>query len=124
MNYIQTKIKGVPYSRNKTRGNVAAPKEWTEAIISQTRHMPKVAEACILRVTFLLPPEKFPNDFPFGPDLDNLLKRFLDALNETIFSDAKGKDSCVLSLNAMKTKVESEEDAGALLEVLPITIGE
>jgi Holliday junction resolvase RusA-like endonuclease len=75
-----------------------------------------------LRVTFLLPPDKFPNDFPYGPDLDSLLKRFLDTLNETIFKDTQGGDSCVVSLHVMKTKVECPKEAGAILEVLPVTI--
>jgi Holliday junction resolvase RusA-like endonuclease len=52
--------------------------------------------------------------------LDNLLKRFQDALNVTIFSEAKGKDSCIISLTATKVKVTSSEEAGALLEVIPI----
>lgn len=124
MSYICKKIEGIPYSRNKIRGNVAASNEWTNAVIEQTRDLPKVREACILRVTFLLPPDKFPKDFPFGPDLDNLLKRFCDALNETIFSGSKGKDSCIVSLNVIKTRVENREDSGALLEVLPINISE
>ena len=124
MSYICKKITGIPYSRNKMRGNVAAPKEWTSAVIEQTRDLPKVREACILRVTFLLPPDKYPKDFPFGPDLDNLLKRFCDALNETVFSATKGKDSCVVSLNVIKTRVETKDEAGALLEVLPINISE
>ena len=124
MTYICKRITGIPYSRNKMRGNVAAPYEWTKAVIEQTRDLPKVREACILHVTFLLPPDKYPKDFPFGPDLDNLLKRFCDALNETIFGGTIGKDSCVVSLNVIKTRVETRDEAGALLEVLPVSIGE
>jgi Holliday junction resolvase RusA-like endonuclease len=70
----------------------------------------------------MLPPNKLPKDLPYGPDLDNLMKRLADALNETIFSETEGKDSCVIELNVMKTRVESENEAGALLEVLPIKI--
>jgi len=101
MKHIQCKIKGTPYSQRKVRGNVDAPGEWTETIKAQTEQLPKVKDACILKVTFLLPPDKFPADFPYGPDLDNLLKRFLDALNETIFSETQGQDSCVISLSAL-----------------------
>ncbi len=122
MTYICQKIKGVPYSKHKRRGRVYAPAEWTQKIIDQTKDLPKVKEACVLNVTFLLPPDKFPTDFPYGPDLDNLLKRFLDALNKTIFCETPGTDSCVVSLNVMKTKVELENVAGALLEVLPVSI--
>lgn len=122
MKYINHKISGIPYGRNKNRGDIEAPKKWTQAIIDQTKDLPKITEACILRVTFLLPPNKFPKDLPYGSDLDNLMKRFSDALNETIFSDTEGKDSCIIQMSIMKTKVDSEAEAGALLEVLPISI--
>ncbi len=122
MKHISYRISGVPYSRSKKRGDTQAPKKWTQAVIEQTKHLPKVTEACILRVTFLLPPNKFPKDFPYGPDLDNLMKRLSDALNQTIFSDTEGKDSCVVEMSVMKTMVESEAEAGTLLEVLPIKI--
>jgi Holliday junction resolvase RusA-like endonuclease len=122
MKHIYKKISGIPYGKFKTRGQKNALKDWTEEVIKQTQNLPKVREACILRVTFLLPPDKFPSDFPYGPDLDNLLKRFLDALNETIFKDTQGGDSCVVSLHGMKTKVDSLKEAGAILEVLPVTI--
>ena len=122
MNYINQKISGIPYGRNKNRGDIQGPGRWTEAIIEQTKELPKVRAACILRVTFLLPPNKFPTDLPYGPDLDNLMKTFSDALNETIFSDTEGKDSCIIEMSLMKTKVDSETEAGALLEVLPVSI--
>ncbi|MCK4792442.1 MAG: hypothetical protein KAV87_52415 [Desulfobacteraceae bacterium] len=122
MKHISQRIAGVPYSKNKTRGDTEAPKRWSETVIEQTKHLPKITEACILRVTFLLPPNKFPADLPYGPDLDNLMKRFSDALNQTIFSATEGKDSCVIEMSVMKTKVDSEADAGAMLEVLPISI--
>jgi Holliday junction resolvase RusA-like endonuclease len=122
MKHIYKKISGVPYSKKKTKGQLQAPQHWTDAIIQQTKDLPKVQEACILKVTFLLPPDKFPTDLPYGPDLDNLQKRFLDALNETVFKDTPGHDSCIISLSAIKTKVESQEEAGAILEILPITI--
>jgi Holliday junction resolvase RusA-like endonuclease len=122
MNYIQLKIFGIPYGKVKTRGNKDAPEKWTQNVIEKTKHLPKVKEACILKVTFLLPPNKFPKDFPYGPDLDNLTKRFNDALNETIFSETEGKDSCVIELNVMKTRVEKESEAGAYIEVLPVKI--
>jgi Holliday junction resolvase RusA-like endonuclease len=122
MNYISRKITGIPYGRNKTRGDKEAPVQWTQSVIEQTRNLPRINEACILKVTFLLPPNKFPADLPHGPDLDNLLKRFFDALNETVFSQTQGKDSCVIQVTATKTKVDSERDSGALLEILPIKV--
>lgn len=122
MTYINHTIHGVPYSQLKTRGNKTAAVDWSTAIIEQTSKLPKVKEACALKVTFLLPPNKFPTDFPYGPDLDNLLKRLLDGLHRTIFSTTTGGDSCVVLLHVMKTKVKSDADAGAHIEVLPISI--
>ncbi|MFH1877017.1 MAG: hypothetical protein ABH865_09025 [Candidatus Omnitrophota bacterium] len=122
MKIINLKISGIPYGQRKVFGNKEAPKQWAEEIIKQTQKLPKIKEACLMKVTFLLPLDKFPNDYPFGSDLDNLLKRFCDALSETIFSEAKGKDSCIISLNATKSKVENTMEAGALLEILPINI--
>ena len=119
MNYINIKIEGGPYSRAKTRGNLDGPKSWTEAIINQTKDLPTVDGPCMLRVTFLMPPDKFPSDFPYGPDIDNYLKRFQDALNKTIFKNAPGGDSCVIHIEASKVKVQSYEEAGAHLEILP-----
>lgn len=122
MSYINHTIRGIPYSRNKSRGNVNAADIWSDAVREQTLTLPKVVEACALKVTFLLPPDKFPTDFPHGPDLDNLLKRFMDALNDTIFSATPGGDSCVVMLTVMKTKVSSAAESGAHLEVLPVSV--
>ena len=122
MKYISQKISGIPYGRNKNRGDTEAPKKWTQAVIDQTKELPKIREACILRVTFLLPPSKYPKDLPYGSDLDNLMKRLSDALNVTVFSDTEGKDSCIIQMSVMKTKVDTEAEAGALLEVLPVRI--
>jgi Holliday junction resolvase RusA-like endonuclease len=122
MKHFYIKINGIPYCRNKQRGKTDAPSIWTEEIIRQTENLPKVEQACIMKVTFLLPNDKFPPDLPFGSDLDNLLKRFLDALNKTIFSDTPGKDSCVISMCVSKTKVDSKDEAGALLEILPVSV--
>lgn len=122
MKHISIKITGIPYSRNKTRGDVEAPGRWTQSIIEQTSSLPKIQEACISKITFCLPKDKFPIDFPYGPDLDNLLKRFLDALNETIFSEAKGKDSCIISMDVSKAKVDNVEEAGVYLEIIPVIV--
>ena len=120
--FISIRIKGVPYGADKARGNLAAPERWKAAIREQTSTLPRIQEACILKVTFLLPSNKFPSDYPLGPDLDNLLKLFLDQLNETIFSEAKGKDSCIVSLVASKVRIDDDAESGALLEVLPVGV--
>lgn len=122
MAVIGVTIRGVPYAQAKRRGDLRAPGQWTKAVVEQTRGLPTVAEACFVKVTFLLPANKFPTDFPYGPDLDNLLKRTLDALQTTIFRKARGRDSCVVALFAMKTKVDDPREAGAHLEVLPVTV--
>ena len=111
-----------PFGKEKKRGNINAPKQWSEKVIEQTQSLPAVNAACIMKITFLLPPDKFPVDFPYGPDIDNLAKRFLDALNKTIFSDAKGSNSYVIELSLAKTKVESDKEAGVLLEILPVKL--
>jgi len=122
MNYTGLQIKGVPYSRAKSRGDIEGCKRWTDAVIEQTRSLPCVKQACVVKVTFLLPPDKFPSNFPYGPDLDNLLKRFMDALNVTIFCEAQGKDSCIVSLTVSKSRVPSKDEAGAHLEILPVSL--
>jgi hypothetical protein len=120
MPYIRATIKGIPYARNKSRGNLEAPQEWTAAVVAQTAHLAKVKDACLLRITYLLPKKHIPTNFPFGTDLDNLNKRFLDGLCQTVFSEAQGRDSCVIAMETMKVIVESADDAGAHIEVLPI----
>ena len=122
MTYISHTIKGVPYAKSKRRGDVKAPERWTEAVKRQTEELPKVKDACLMKVTFLLPPDKFPADLPYGSDLDNLVKRLLDALNQTVFSEAVGGDSCVVSLTVMKTRVSSREEAGVHFEILPVHV--
>jgi hypothetical protein len=117
--HIRTTINGIPYARNKTRGNLEAPKEWTDAVITQTRGLPKIKDACLLRITYLLPKSHIPTNFPFGTDLDNLNKRFLDGLCQTVFSEARGRDSCVVAMETMKVIVDSHEEAGAHIEILP-----
>lgn len=122
MAVLTATIRGVPYAQSKRRGDLGAPKRWTKAVVDQTSGLGAVTEACFLKLTFLLPADKFPRDFPYGPDLDNLLKRTLDALQKTVFRDAKGRDSCVVALFAMKTKVNESEEAGAHLEILPVKL--
>ena len=78
-------VGGIPYARHKRRRDIEAPKRWTDAVIRQTEDLPKVVNACLLKLTFCLPPDKFPADLPYGSDLDNLTKRTLDALQRTVF---------------------------------------
>jgi len=121
--YINIRIAGVPYAKVKTTGNKAGPKAWTTAVQAQTKDLPTVDGPCMIRVTFLLPPDKFAKDYPFGPDIDNYLKRFQDAIKETIFRNAPGGDSCIMHIEASKVRVDSPAEAGAHLEVLPHVVG-
>jgi Holliday junction resolvase RusA-like endonuclease len=114
---ISVRIHGIPYAQAKTTGRKDGCAEWTEAVKSQTRHLRPVAGACRVRVVFFLPPDKYPTDYPHGMDLDNLLKRFFDALNETVFQSIPGKDSCVTELDARKVRVAATAEAGAELEI-------
>lgn len=77
MTFISKKSIGVPYSQHKRIGKVAAPKVWTDTIVQQSKDLPEVKEASIVMITFLLPRDKFPRDYPFDPNVDNLLKMFL-----------------------------------------------
>jgi len=60
----------------------------------------------------------FPTDYPHGTDIDNLLKRFFDALNVTVFSEVLGRDSCVVAVEAVKVRV-TDGRTGADLEIIP-----
>jgi len=115
---VRCTIQGVPYAHQKPRGDTAAPERWSDAVVERTKDLPKINGPCLLRVTFLLPPDKFPSDHPYGSDLDNLLKRFCDALNKTVLSDVPGKDGCIVALEVTKTRVESNDEAGAELELV------
>jgi Holliday junction resolvase RusA-like endonuclease len=103
MNPITANISGVPY-----------------AVVDQTTHLPKLGGACLVDVTFRLPPDKYPTDHPHGMDLDNLLKRFFDALQKTVFSEVPGGDGCVIEVRARKVKVGSAREAGADLTITPV----
>lgn len=123
MRSIRCSIRGVPFGQDKPRGEQSGPPAWSDAIIAQTQTLSKVRRPCILRVTFLLPPDKFPDDHPFGNDLDNLLKRFCDAIKQTILSEAPGTDGAIVALEATKTRVDTLAEAGAELEIIELPVG-
>ena len=121
MRSIRCSIRGVPFGQDKPRGDLSGPPLWTREVVAQTRNLPKEVRPCILRVTFLLPPSKFPKDHPYGNDLDNLLKRFCDAIKQTVLSDAPGTDGAILAIEATKTRfVDSLAEAGAELEIIEL----
>ena len=106
-------IEGIPYGQLKVRGDLDAPGKWTRAIKEATTDLPKVKGPCNMIVVFVLPKDKFPSDYPHGPDLDNLIKRLFDALNYTILSEAPGKDSSIIQLVVSKRRALPGEPTGA-----------
>jgi len=114
----RVRVRGVPYPHLKATGNVEGRKVWTEAIVKNTANLRKVTGPCLVRVTFKLTKEKFHDANPFGTDLDNLLKRFFDALSQTVFSDALGKDACVVAVEAAKVLVQNPSESGVDGEII------
>ncbi len=110
---IEAFVQGTPYVKHKVRGYVQGLEEWSRAIQIQTQDLGKVEGPCQLNVEFVLPAGSFPLDHPFGPDLDNLLKRLLDALNETVLSEAPGGDGAITKLAARKRRARPREATGA-----------
>lgn len=114
---LRVRISGIPYAQIKSRGRRGGRLEWSNAVKRQTAHLPLVSGPCRVRVVFFLPSNKYPLDHPYGMDLDNLLKRFFDALQETAFRAVPGKDGCVTEIEARKVQVSSDAEAGAELEI-------
>lgn len=114
-------IIGIPYAQSKTRGRRGGPQEWSDAIRNQTANLPKLQGRCRLEVEFVLPADKFPKDYPYGMDLDNLLKRLLDGMATTVFCEVPGGDSAVWELHATKRPVANGEDTGARIRFFPLT---
>jgi Holliday junction resolvase RusA-like endonuclease len=114
---VEVFVKGIPYARNKTKGRLQAPAEWTKAVEMQTAVLPLFSEPCELEVEFILPVDKFPLDFPLGMDIDNLVKRLMDALGRTVFRNAPGRDSVVVTLHARKRKAKGGEETGARIRL-------
>ena len=114
------RVRGVPYPKLKATGNVNGRQLWTDKIVEKTAGLRKVTGPCLLRVTFKLPSEKFNGKNPYGTDLDNLLKRFLDALSQTVLSEAPNQDACIVSLEATKVHVQNANEAGVDGEIIEI----
>ena len=106
-------IEGIPYPKDKVMGDVQAAKKWTQVVQQATAGFPKVKGAVNMNLTFVLPENKYPTDHPYGPDLDNLVKRFFDALNTTVFSMVPGMDGAVVKLTVSKRKVRKGKPTGA-----------
>jgi len=105
-------IEGIPYGQRKVRGNIYAADKWTQVVKRATKNLPKVKGPVRMNLEFVLPEDKYPSDHPYGPDLDNLLKRLLDALNTTVFSKVPGMDGAVEQLIVSKRKAKGNEPMG------------
>jgi hypothetical protein len=106
-------VEGTPYPWHKVRGDVEGPERWSAAIRQQTEKLPAVSGPCRLEVEFVLPRDRFPRDHPYGTDLDNLLKRLLDALKVTVLRTAPGLDGAIVELRASKVPAGTDGIAGA-----------
>ena len=115
------KVRGVPYPHVKVTGNVEGVKAWTEIIVDRTKNLRKVTGPALVKVTFRLARDKFHDSNPYGTDLDNLLKRFFDALGRTVFSDAPGKDACVVAIEAAKVLVQNPSESGVDGEIIELS---
>ena len=110
--HVDKFIEGIPYPKDKVKGDTEAPKRWSEAVEQATQHLPKVHGRVSMNVKFVLLKDQHPKDHPYGPDLDNLSKRFLDALCETVLSKVEGKDGAIVRLTVSKRKARKNELPG------------
>jgi Holliday junction resolvase RusA-like endonuclease len=115
------RVRGVPYPQIKATGNVEGRRVWTDAIVKATQNLRKVTGPVLVRVTFKLSNEKFHDANPYGTDLDNLLKRFFDALSRTVFSQAPGKDACIVAIEAAKVLVQNPSESGVDGEIIEMS---
>ena len=119
MKHIVCRVRGSPYSRSRKAGS----QSWAQTVVEQTQHLPPVTGPCLLRITFQLPPDKYNDQSPYGPDIDNLVKKFVDTLKQTVLADAPGSDGCIIGLEAFKIPVSDEAEAGYVVAVylIPVT---
>lgn len=114
-------IKGIPTGRFKNRGNTSLVKNWRSKIIQETQDgIGKVKNECKMKVVFKFDTLQYPKDFPYGPDLDNQIKNLWDGLNETVFKNVPGHDSCVRILHVSKYPAKNENDTGVIIKISDI----
>ncbi len=117
---ISVFISGEPYCQNKNRGNIHGTKAWSQAIIEATQKLPRITSECRAEIAFILPANKYPADHPYGPDLDNLMKRLFDALNKTVLVDVAGKDGAIVEVVASKRETSETDPPGAYVKIQEI----
>lgn len=117
----QVWIPGIPYAQQKTKGNLEAPEAWSQDVREATAKLTPLRDGPVqLNAFFLLPPDKYPADLPYGPDLDNLLKRLLDALSETVLRELPGRDSAIEAINVRKQRIQDANAAGLFLTLIAL----
>lgn len=111
-------IVGFPVSKFKVNGDKNKIKEWKAAVIRQTQDSIGLLKGeCKMKIVFKFHSSQYPLDLPYGPDLDNCTKSLWDALNETLFLNTKGHDSCVKQLDVSKYKYSEENKCGAVIKI-------
>ncbi len=116
---LSTYIWGEPFCKPYTGRRPAAAAKWEADIAEATAAWPLVLGPCKLAVTFFLPADKYAAPNSMGPDLDNLLKRLLDALKRTVFRPPSD-DSFVVELTAAKFRAGTLADAGVHLHIVAV----
>ena len=106
-------IEGTPYPKNKVKGDLEAPKRLGECITQCTQHRQKLYGSVSRTMKFILPENYSAKCHAYEKDLDNLLKRFQDALSTTVLSEADGKDGAIVKLIASKRPAQGSEPTGA-----------
>jgi Holliday junction resolvase RusA-like endonuclease len=113
---LSTHIWGEPFCKPYRGRRPTAVAKWESNIAEATADWPLILGPCRLGVTFFLPLDKYAAPGSMGPDLDNLLKRLLDALKTTVFRPPSD-DSYVVELRAAKFQAGTMADAGLHLRI-------
>ena len=115
--YLEFFVEGIPYPKDKASGNKQAPIEWTKSIIETTKNIPALTGPSCFEIDFFIPIEKYTLKDVYGPDLDNLVKRLLDGLSETLFSGLETKDGSIIHLKVNKKPAIGDQKAGAKVRI-------
>jgi|SRR2546421_10854165 len=110
---VEVFVEGTPYPWHKVSGDIEGPGRWSAAIRQQTDRLPALSGPCRLEVEFILPSDRFLGTNRYGTDLDNLLKRLLDALKSTVLRTAPGLDGAIVELRASKVPAGTDNKTGA-----------
>ncbi len=110
-------IGGIAYPKPVSGNRAIEAEKWSKKLVENTINFRKVDGPCSLKVVFYLPPDRFEIGSPYGTDIDNLVKRLLDALNETVLSDVPGKDGCIMNIEAEKSVALKPSQLGVDIKI-------